>query len=313
VEGPLRRLLGTTKPVTSFDHVPAGRRSIVYFVDIEGQPRGVFRAERSWYRAMALLSNMRHLHARGLPAPRLLATDRSLVTFLRWGFLPILEERIEGTHPQQASDKLAALRSVAATLARMHAVQRTRWGTPRLPRWGRYRPYYLGRIKAWARLVVPVVDEPEDGAILPWFLDRARECPFDPPFSLLHASIRPDNFIVTEEGPTVPIDLSRLRYGCFATDLAWALKRMCAGDATARAEFEGAYFAGGGQERRQSFERSERFFLAAYELSRLATYARRLRSPKSTRWRGEEIERFSRLHLEQLAKDMGIALRLKPM
>ena len=95
VEGPLRRLLGTTKPVTSFDHVPAGHRSVAYFVDIEGQPRGVFRAERSWHRGMALLSNMRHMADRGVPSPAVLAADRSLLTFLRWGFLPILEERVE--------------------------------------------------------------------------------------------------------------------------------------------------------------------------------------------------------------------------
>jgi len=300
VDGPLLRLLGATGPVTAFGPVPAGRQSIAYFVDIEGQPRGVFRAERSWLHGMTLLSNMWHLRARGVPCPALLATDRSPVTFLRWGFLPIFEERIEGVYPHRVKDAAAGIRSMAEALAELHNVCRDRWGSPRLPRWGSFRRHTLRRVADWVRQVAPLLDGAERERLLPWFLARAGDCPLDPPFSLVHAAVRLTNFVVTPEGRTVLIDLARLRYGSFARNVAWALEKIRQEDPGLVEPFRDAYFAASPPERREAFERSERFFAAAYELSRAATYSRRIRhADRSSRPREKVMGSLER-HLVRL-------------
>jgi len=304
--GPLLRLLGARGRSVQVEPALHGKRSLVYFLEVDGLPRMVLRAVPRWPDAWKVAYNLRHLAAAGLPVPGLLAASVSPLTRLRWGFLPIVEERIEGSHVDALGRTEGPIRAVARALARFHAVRRRRWGWLALPRWGSYRNYFLRRLARRARDVDAALQQPRSRELMHWCREGSAHAPLDPPFSLTHSRVYCANFVVTPGGEAYAIDLLECRYGSFAVDLTWALERVCGGQPRPAAWFLDTYFAGDTEGRREAFERSRPFFEAEYHLARSATHARRVRRRVRA---GKGIERrlgTLHRHVECLAAITGI-------
>ena len=308
--GPLLRLLHASGRLIHIEPAAHGARSLVYFVEIDGQPRMVLRAVPRWPDAWRVAHNLRHLAALSLPVPRLLAADCSLLTRLRWGFSPIVEERIEGSHVDALGRSEPAIRAVARTLARFHGVQRRRWGSPGLPRWGSYRSYQLANMARRARDLSAVLENRPTEGLVRWCREQSRAAPLDAPFCLAHNRVHSANFVIAPDGQAYAIDLLECRYGAFAVDVAWALEQICLADPERMSWFLDAYFRDQPEAAREVFERSRPFFEADYHLARATTYARRLTRKARARGANERRLCILRGHIQHLAALTGLEMTL---
>ncbi|NQT51460.1 hypothetical protein HQ576_05390 [bacterium] len=274
-EGPLARRLhcrGQTPRVEPAQH---GKRSLVYFVDFPQGPSVVLRAVPRLAEAWTLAHNLQVLGAKGLRVPKLLAASFCPLGRLRWGFWPVVEERIQGKHLDDLGRPEAAVRAAAGTLAEFHNVERSRWGRPVLPRWGSYRRHLLDRMEQRAYHFDAVLATPRADPLMVWCRQHAAESPLDPPFALTHNRIYTPNFVVTPDHRAYAVDLVECRFASFGIDLTWALKRLCADEPRATAWFLDAYFAQRPTACREAYERSRDFFEVDYHLARASIYARR--------------------------------------
>jgi hypothetical protein len=281
--GPLARRLGAAGRPVRLEPATRGKRSLVYFVEIEGVAPAVLRAVPGLADAWKLAHNLRALRAEGLPVPDLLAVDLWPLTRLRWGFWPVVERRIEGSHLDELGRPEAAVRAVAGLLARFHNVERRRWGWPAFGRWGSYRRHLLARMARRARTFDSVLETPRAADLVPWCREQAGAAPLDAPFSLTHSRVYCANFIVTPEGQAYAIDLLECRFGTFAIDLTWALK----------------------------YERSRPFFEADYHLARASIYARRLPRRLHVPQAREQKLTALRRHAARLSELTGVELTIK--
>ncbi len=311
VRGPLARRLGVEGRPARVEPAVHGKRSLVYFVDIEGTAPTVVRAVPRFADAWKLAHNLRAFQTKKLRVPTLVAADLSPLTRLRWGFWPLVEERIEGGHLDELGRPEAAVRAVASTLAQFHNVTRRRWGWPALPRWGSYGRHLLARMEKRARNFDAVLDTPRAAMLMQWCRERAAQAPLAPPFSLTHSRIYCPNFIVTPANDAYAIDLLECRFGTFGIDLTWALERLCAGEPQPCAWFLDAYFAERPAGRRGAYERSLPFFQVDYHLARASLYARRLpRRMHVPQARQQKLDALDR-HAARLSHLTGIQLTIK--
>jgi hypothetical protein len=243
--------------------------------------------------------------------PKLLTWDCTLRTRLRWGFYALVEERVEGRHIEALGRPEHAVRAVARTLAQFHNLVRERWGWPRFPLWGSYRRYYLTRIARRAGALDGMLKRRGSGDLMAWFRDRAAGAPLEAPFSLTHSRVDSTNFVITPGGEAVALDLLECRFGTFASDVAWALERICKGRAEHVGWFLDTYFALRPRPCREAFEASRAFFAADYRLARASIYLRRLPDPARGGDRREKRLSALRAHLARLAGLTGIDLAVK--
>lgn len=313
VAGPLARRLGVDGAGARVEAAEQGKRSLVYFVELEGAAPAVLRAVTRFSDAWKLAHNLRRMRDLGLSVPRLLAADLSPLTRLRWGFWPVVEERIGGGHVDRLGRPEAAVRAVATTLASIHNVQRRRWGWPLLGRWGSYRRYQLARIRRRALSLDGPLERPRSAELIQWCAERAASAPLDPPFSLTHSRVYCANFIVTpDHARAYVIDLLECRFGTFAIDLTWSLKRLCGEQADACAWFLDTYFAERAAPCREAYERSRTYFEVDYHLARASIYARRfVRRVPGSRPAREKREGVRR-HTARLSALTGIDFAVKP-
>jgi len=304
--GPLARVLGAGGRPARVEPAAQGVRSLVYFVEFDGIPRAVLRAVPRALDAWKLVYNLRHLAPTAAPVPRLLAAGRSPLARLRWGFWPVVEEWIEGRPAVGPARDEATVRAVAATLARLHNLERSRWGGPWLPRWTSYARHFLGRMAGRAGEVDLALARPRGAELGRWCREQAAAAPLGPPFSLTHSRVQPANFIVRPDGLAVAIDLLECRYGTFAVDLPRALERICGGEPEASDWFLETYFGLRPARSREAFERSRAFFEADFQLGRASRFARRVRrSTKAGREPGRSLDAL-RLHVARLAAITGV-------
>lgn len=309
--GPLAKRLGAAGRPARVEPVPHGKRSMVYVVDFDGLPRTVFRAVLRFSDAWKLVYNHRHFLKLGLPVPRLLAASLWPPTRLRWGFWPVAEEYVEGRHLDQIGRPEPAVRAVAGTLARMHNVQRRRWGWPVLPRWGSYRRHLLARMHRRARDLEPSLEEARADELITWCRQRAAAAPLDAPFSLTHSRIYTSNFILTPDNRAVAIDLLECRFGTFGTDVIWALKRICAEEPEICGWFLDAYFAQRPDECRAAFDRSLPFFDVDYHLARAGIYSRRFVRRRHVPSAARQKLGALREHVARLTATTGIEMAVR--
>ena len=312
VAGPLARRLGVDGRGARVEPAAQGRRSLVYFVDLAGAPPAVLRAVPRLPDAWTLRHNHRLMRDLGLSVPALLAADLSPLSRLRWGFWAVVEERIAGSHIDEIGRPEPAARAVAAALAGIHNVGRRRWGWPVLGRWGSYRRYQLARVRRRALSLDGTLEQPRSAELVRWCVERAARAPLGPPFSLTHSRVYCANFVVTpDQSRAVAIDLLECRFGTFAIDLTWSLKRLCGERPDACAWFLDTYFAERTADCREAYERSRTYFEADYHLARASIYARRLarRAPGSqpARDKREGVRR----HTARLAALTGIDFAVK--
>lgn len=307
--GRLVRRLGAPGPPKALRPAARGVRSLVFLVDFEGFARVVLRANDRWLRAARLAHNFRSFARLGLPVPELLVAELSPLARLRWGFYALVERFQVGRHPDEAADREAATRAVARALARLHNIQRRRWGWPGLPRLGSYREHFLERVAERAGHVAKVLAPGQAAPLNAWFREQAAAAPLDPPFALTHSRVNCGNFVVRPDGEATLVDLIEARYGTFCPDLVSALDRICARDERLMAAFLEEYFGSRPAGTREVFESALPFFEASRTLGRAASYVRRVRRAEDA----AEAEAFrTRLarQVARLAEQTGLALTL---
>ena len=308
--GRLVRRLGAPGPPKSLRPATRGVRSLVFLLDFEGFPRVVLRANERWLRAARLVYNFRSFARMRLPVPELLVAELSPLARRRWGFYATVERFHQGRHPDEAPDRQAAVRAVARALARMHNIQRRRWGWPGFPRWGSYRRYFLGRVAERAGHLAKALPAGRRDRVLEWFRHGAADAPLDPPFSLTHSRVNNGNFVVRPDGEATVVDLIEARYGTFCPDLISALHRICDDDESLMAAFLEEYFEGRPRECRDVFEASRAFFEAYRVLGCAGTYARRIPRSQSEAEAQAYRERLAH-QVARLAHLTGLDLALK--
>ncbi len=301
--------LGAQGPPVSLRAPSLGMRSIVHLVDFEGFPRIVLRVLRRWLRAARLAYNFRAFARTGLPVPRLLDSDLSPLTRVRWGFYALSEEFVEGQHPTEAADREAAVRAVARALARFHNVERRRWGWPAFPRPGSYRRHVLERVAERAGHLARALPQGQPDALVAWFRLHAGTAALDAPFALTHSRVNRGNFIVRPDGEAIVVDLIECRYGTFCPDLVSALHRLCECEERLTGAFLDEYFATRPARCRAAFEQSRTFFEASHELGQASSNTRRvgraLDADEAAAFRACLAE-----HVERLAELTGVELTL---
>jgi hypothetical protein len=309
--GPLARRLGASARDVTVAPAERGKRSLVYFVSVGAEPRAVLRAVPRLSEAWVLRHNLRLLARHGVPAPALIEARLCPLTRLRWGFWPVAEEWVQGHHLDELDDRGLALRAVARTIACFHNVRRRFWGRPLCPRVTSYRRYLLNRIIERARNFDAVLEEPKADALIAWCRRHAAAAPLGPPYSLTHSRIYTPNFVVTDADEAYAVDLLECRYGTFAMDLTWALKRLCEDRADACEAFLEAYFAERPDGTRQIYDASRPFFETDYHLARASIYARRLprrlHVPQARRQKLDVLHTHAR-HLSELT---GVSLAIQ--
>jgi len=308
--GRLVRRLGAPGPPTSARPAARGVRSLVFLVDFDGFPRVVLRANERWLRAVRLAHNFRSFARMGLPVPELLVAELSPLARPRWGFYPTVERFQQGCHPDEAPDRQAAARAVARALARMHNIQRRRWGWPGFPRWGSYRAHFLERVAERAGHLAKALAPGQGDRVLDWFRRGAAHAPLDPPFALTHSRVNSGNFVLRPDGEAVVVDLIEARYGTFCPDLVSALDRICDRDEGLMAAFLDEYFAARPAGCRETFDASRTFFEAYRTLGRAGTYVRRIPRSQDEAEAEAYRERLAR-QVARLAGLTGLDLTLK--
>ncbi|MFW6161699.1 MAG: phosphotransferase, partial [Planctomycetota bacterium] len=233
------------------------------------------RAVPRWLPAARLAYNFRSFARLALPVPRLLDSDLSPVTRLRWGFYALSEEYVRGQPPTETADRAGAVRAVARALARFHTVERPRWGWPAFPRLGSYRRYVLRRVSGRVGHLAGALPSDQCEALLAWFAQHADLAALEPPFSLTHSRVNSGNFILRPDGEVAVVDLIECRYGTWCPDLVSALHRLCECDERWTAAFLEEYFAARPAWCRAAFEESRTFFEANRALGQAASNTRR--------------------------------------
>jgi hypothetical protein len=308
--GPLARRLRAAAQEVAVVPAEHGKRSLVYYVSVGGEPRAVLRAVPRLLDAWVLSHNLRLLARHGVPAPALLESRLCPLTRLRWGFWPVAEQWIQGRHLDELERREPALCAVARALARFHNVRRRSWGRPVWPRWTSYRRYLLRRMAGRARNFDAVLAEPKAEALIAWCRRHAAQAPLGPPYSLTHSRIYTPNFIVTDTDEAYAVDLLECRYGTFGIDLTWALKRLCQGRPGACQVFLDAYFAERPDGTRRVYEASQPFFETDYHLARASIYARRLARRLHVPQAREQKLDALRTHARRLSELTGIPLAI---
>ncbi len=310
--GPLANRLGWGD--RNIQVVPAvhGVRSLVYFLDIEGSPRLVLRAVPGFSDAWKLSKNLSSLKSFGLSVPKLILKELSPIIRRKWGFYPIVEEYISGSHVGVLGRNELSVRSIATTLAQFHQIERASWGLPAIPipRWDSYKRYYLKRIARRAYGLDKMIETPRSKELIKWYMKRASSAPLDPPYSLLHARVNDGNFVISSKGKAYAIDLLECRYGTFAADVNWALERICMGDSDRIQWFLDAYSSEWPEYPRKEFEASRQFFSASYRLSRAAIRVRRIQRQMDKGEPCDDTLASLKRHVSQLSQITEIHMKV---
>ena len=241
--------------------------------DGDGVVVKVFRRPRAFLRTAWQLQ---HLHARGLPVPRLHAWSiRSYFSPLR-GYLMIEQyvagDTIRGVAEERRPDALAR---IARALATLHECRRRWHGHIFLPRPGSYARFCLPLVLARLGRLERFADAHRIAELRATLARRARETAQPDAYSLLHGHVNHGNFIVGER-EAVLIDTASAHYGDPARDLVRAFHRLCRG-AEEAAHFQDAYLAGRTGTAQEQLARSEPLYACDYVIRLTARQVRAAR------------------------------------
>jgi len=239
----------------------AGTRSSLHVVDAEGIPLLLLRVFDHRGQAARNAAALRHLEARGLPAPRLVFHEgwRSNITVETW---------IEGTpHADLADAKTAsaAALGVATLLARFHAVTRASWGRPEAALRPRLVSFAAAALRSARRMLWRLAGGgwfagSQAAALQARFGSWKEAISTLDTFSLVHNDANRHNFLVGSEGQVTPVDLHRLAYEPFPEEVVNALYHFCRKDADLGELFLRRYFLTAGEASQRTFDRTRGFF-----------------------------------------------------
>jgi Phosphotransferase enzyme family len=211
--------LGGTRPV--LESPATGERSLALFVTA-GERKFVLRCHPTKAGVVRTVRVVRHVRKRGVPVPEILFVDRSRRTRKRLGGGVTVEEWIEGVPLSDLPDQAVAADLLAAQMAEMHNVYRSRWGNLTFGHFTGYGNELLDRVKSHLRRAeadgcAAVVDRADD--ILSFLRRELPKLRTFGKYSLCHRAFTPENAIATPDGRLIPIDVKRMRYEHFAANL----------------------------------------------------------------------------------------------
>lgn len=293
------------RAVTITQPPEGGTRSMLFLMSVDGMPPLLMRAFNHRSQAVRNAEALRHLDQLELPAPRLVFHDLARSTRLLPGTdgpLPYItvETWIVGTrHASIVNPMAAALTTldVAVLLARYHGVTRAGWGRPGSDLRGRLMSFVSYTMSGSRRITQSLaasgwLSAEEAGSITSRFASwRDAIGAFDT-FNLVHNDANRHNFILTDAGKVVPVDLHRLAYEPFVEEVINALYHFCRKDTTLGERFLAAYFARSSEKHREIFDATRGFFTPLNYLKKM--YRRSTHPPdgnlertdaKMTRWK----------------------------
>lgn len=277
IEAKLRDRLGETFDFETLCHPERGTRSDLLLVRRTSGPGVVVRFFKNRARGVQVEKASTLARASGVPVPELILADNSRAHFLRHGFGVIVERLIEGEHPEAGAldrDKLGAL---GTALARLHAIERERWGRPGQIGLGSYfKKVILARVSNRLdslKRFDPEYDPAWRSRMMRIMKEAGKSWDAGPPFALTHDKINPGNLIADREGNVFFLDVETLQFGAAGKDLSAAFYYFCGSDSDEEI-FKEAYFAGLRPFHREHFARFEPLYRSWHHLSRWAAKTR---------------------------------------
>lgn len=261
-----------------FDEISApayGLKSYLLLVHPRGADSFVLRCEDDPARAEDAVLACELAAARDLPAPRVRHHDVTRRHFREHGFGVVVENFVRGEHLTAGRVGDARLRDLGAALARLHAVENSRWGRIRRPHSRSVFDWFvLPRVSD--RLRTLAANDPDfrhewREGILEWTKSRRRRWRGGPPFALTHGNVNTGNVVFAADGARF-LGYKSMRFGCPERDLVAGFDFFCA-DESEEAILRESYLAAAPAERRESLEASEPLFRVWHHLARWATQA----------------------------------------
>ncbi|HUT25003.1 MAG TPA: aminoglycoside phosphotransferase family protein [Sumerlaeia bacterium] len=285
VERRLPRLQGPTKGEVKMVVPLTGVMSLVRLIEVGGVPRAVIRVYPD---SQADLVDRRLradalVETHGLNAPRLIDVHESR----RTGLVAIVEEYLQGTHPEPKDLDTPRVEALADAVAGLHAVRAGHFGPLGAESRGDFsaeaRRMVRNRwrsVRRWAATQSRAAPAPIDGAsrrlAKKWFRAFARRFADLKEFSLIHDKPNRGNLIFqTDPLRCVFVDLSTLRYGHPAKDLVQICHEILGGSARWIETFLTRYFAQAAHCDRADYEALAPFYHAYYHLGQCAINCRR--------------------------------------
>jgi aminoglycoside phosphotransferase (APT) family kinase protein len=194
------------------------------------------RMGKEWSREHAEVSEL--VRATGVDVPRLALCDTSLRTLGRYGFDVVVEEWLEGRHPEHrefTAPDSPLLKQAAQVLARLHRQTADQTGTP----WSKRRAgapfleqYYMSRETQYLQTIEEcefLKADPAEIAHVRALFDKHREnLDPGPPYSLVHSDFQKNNLVLRslrerEKGTRATeslalIDFGAMHYGLWPRD-----------------------------------------------------------------------------------------------
>jgi aminoglycoside phosphotransferase (APT) family kinase protein len=251
----------------------AGRNSITRLIEVDGAPRGVLRifprSEAPIVRRRQLLEEL--IAGNDLPMPALLDVydkekDKTIV---------VLEEFVDGTHPNPGSvdsDQAAAL---ADALAAIHRVSSPGHGFPGAVKTRGFHRDALRAVRhrftSIDRFDSPRFDRSERKRVKRWFGDFSQRLKEIREFSLIHYKPQARNLIWRPaQKRFILIDLTTMRFGCPLKDLAQVRHQIFGADPGPFDILLKRYREKAGNAFLQTFDAVETFFHAYFHLGQCA-------------------------------------------
>ncbi len=263
--------------VESVEYVGHGSRTTPVMVTMADGGGLVVKPFERLGRLVPAVVGLRHLAAKGVPAPRLLGMDLGARFRRAFGRYFVFEELIPGRRLGDLYSPAERCALAGQGLALLHREKRRRCGGLLLGRGGEYIDRDLKRVLGRLRGVRHGLSEPLRKRLNDELLDRASRVGRQRGNELLHGDFNTGN-LLTDRSTIWYVDLGEAHYGHFCRDLNRAFERLVQREELATAsDLLDAYFDAAVGCTREEWERSRHYFSLTEAVELLVRASRRRR------------------------------------
>ncbi len=258
----------------SIQRTGLGNRNIIFFLHIADSRDTVLKGFARKARLKNNLLANRILTRNSISAPRILFSDLSQKTFIKFGCCFSCEEKIEGKNLCEIDNLLEVLPSVAKFYARMHNIGSSRWGKPASSRKYGFSGYVMDKTLKWLnKLKCPEtgLKDSELRSCSKWFEKKLDSIKAIRHFSLCHGDVNKKNIMVSPCRQVTIIDNEAVKNLPFPIEYFRLKFILCEDNVKAQKIFEQSYFENCSSEKRHEFEACNLFY-RAFVLLELFTY-----------------------------------------